>query len=263
MFYKPICRLIAILAAVLLTGCAATNNYEKYYKPKDITRLTNVEYLKENQEPQIIEVPVNALEQTNLTLQGKGYVPISSSDFNGEFQDVSFAKAQAKRVKAVLVLVASKYTNTETSTRPLFLPNNQLTYGSGIVNNRSYSGTSTTYGSTVVPITTNHRRYDQGAIYYVKNTKKLRFGVLLAELTPEIRKALQRNTGSLVNVVVDGSPAFYANVLVGDVIIELEGKPVRSPQEALTALLSVDPKADHAIIKVLRNGAEKTIDIKF
>jgi serine protease Do len=263
MFYKPICRLIAIIAVVLLAGCATTNNYAKFYKPRDITKLPDLEYLKENQEPQVMQAPMRTMKQTIKQIIGKGYFPIGVSLFNGELQDESFAKAQAQQVKAVLVLVANEYLNTKTSTVPLLVPNNHTTYGSGTINHGSYSGSSTTYGSAIVPITTQHHRYDQIAIYYVKSTKQNRIGLIITDLTPEIRKALGRNTGALVFVVVDESPAFYANVLEDDVLIEFEDKPIRSALEAQTILLSADRNADHATIKVLRNGAEKTIAIKF
>jgi hypothetical protein len=261
--YSPICRLIVIIAAVLLAGCATTNNYAKFYKPNDVTKIPDLEYLKKNLEPQVMQAPMRTIKQTNKQIIGKGYFPIGVSSFNGEMQDESFAKAQAQQAKAVLVLMANEYLNTKTSTVPLLVPNNHTTYGSGTINHGSYSGSSTTYGSAIVPITTQHHRYDQIAIYYAKSTKPNRIGLVIIDLTPEIRKALGRNTGALVFVVMDESPAFYANVLEDDVLIEFQDKPIRSALEAQTIFLSADRDVDHSIMKILRNGEEKTIAIKF
>jgi S1-C subfamily serine protease len=63
----------------------------------------------------------------------------------------------------------------------------------------------------------------------------------------------QQADGLLVNGVVDGSPATAAGMLVGDVILLFDGKPVEDT-EALLTLLRGDRIPREATITILRGG---------
>ena len=220
-------RLYILLITLVITGCAQSG-YKQFFKPYvDARTIPDVELLREGQEPKVFGS--DNFERDIKILRAKRYIVIGYSSFNGGYEDNSNAAAQAKRIGATLVLINSKFTNTQTTTSTLFLPDNKTTYqsGTGTANttynsayggylgssttNAYYSGTSTTYGTKTVPITSHQRRYDQTAIYLVKLTKKLKFGVLFKELTPDQRHSLERNTGTLIDIVIEKTPAFYAN----------------------------------------------------
>ena len=256
--------LLIIAVAFLLTACAS--GYQQFYKPYvDPKNLADVELLQPGEEPKVYGT--SNFDKDIKTLRSKMYIPIGYSSFNGKYEDESKVKAQAKRVGATVVLVNSQYTNTQTTTSPLFIPNSSTTYSSGSVYGGGiyggYSGTSTTYGSTVVPITTQQRRYDQTAVFFVKSTKKPKFGVSIHNLNDVHRRDLERNTGAVIEIVVEKSPAFYANVLPGDVLIKINGVDVRDAAHAMKLMTQINTNDKTATFTVIRNNKEKQIEIDF
>jgi len=236
-----------------LSGCA-TNDYKNFYSEyADPKTLPNLEELKPGQEPELYTS--NNLGQDVLTMRSKGYAVIGESAFNADHEDPAKAIMQAKAVGATVILVNVEYTNTESSTTPLLLPNNQTTYFAG--------GAATTYGTVVVPISSNTRRYDQFGVYFAKWKEKARFGIQGRDLTPVLRRELERNTGMLIEVVVEDTPAFDANVIAGDVLIEVNGKTIRDYDAAAKILGAVPESAESAVITIIRNGEEEDITVTF
>jgi serine protease Do len=85
---------------------------------------------------------------------------------------------------------------------------------------------------------------------------KPRWGVGLADLTPEIRQQLQINdsvSGAVVERVMPGSSADNAGLQRGDVITEVNRKPVKSAAEVQKALSDVGKGGD-ALVLVYSNG---------
>ncbi|MGA9526748.1 MAG: Do family serine endopeptidase [Terriglobales bacterium] len=85
---------------------------------------------------------------------------------------------------------------------------------------------------------------------------KGRWGMTLGELTPDLREQLQASAsihGALVNDVVPGSPADNAGISRGDVIVEVDRKPVKSVSDVAEALSNV-PKGQDALVLVWSNG---------
>ena len=114
-----------------------------------------------------------------------------------------------------------------------------------------------------VPIIRQLRRYDHVAIYFVRRIGKPRFGFEYSDLEPDQRQALGRNTGAVVLIVIEKTPAFYANVVEGDVIIAVDGIEVRGKDEAGKVLGQVSPDAKSSTLTVLRAGVEREIEVKF
>lgn len=270
---------IILLVAVFLSGCA-TSGYKQFYNPYvDAKTQPEVQLLAKGQAPQIFGT--DNFDRDILILRSKNYIPIGYSSFNGGYEDTKNAAEQAKQIGATLVLVSSQYTNTQTTTSTLFLPDNKTTYHSGTASgntsynsayggylgssntNATYSGTSTTYGTKAVPITSHQRRYDQNAVYFVRSTKKYKFGVQFNDLTPDQRAQFERNTGVLINVVIEDSPAFYSNVLAGDVLIAVDGHLVKNAQHAMKLMGGVSPDKKSSELTVIRNGTEKEIEVQF
>ena len=85
---------------------------------------------------------------------------------------------------------------------------------------------------------------------------KMRWGVGLADLTPELRQQMQAPSdlyGAVVGQVAPGSSADNAGLQRGDVIVEVNRKPMRSAAEVKEALSGV-PKGQDALLLVWSNG---------
>ena len=256
-------QIATVFACFILAACAS--GHQQFYKPYiDAKTLPDVQLLGNGEEPKIFSS--NDMERDAKIAMSKGYRSIGVSSFNGESESEQAVINQAKSVGAVLVLVNSKFTESKSITTSLFLPDNQTTYHSGSVNgtygSANYSGSSTTYGTKVVPITTEQQRYDQTAVYFVKSTKKLKFGLSMVDLPPELRSKYERNTGALIDVVMEESPAFLANILPGDILIEFNGAAVINAQQAANLMQTYSPKDDKCILKIIRNGTEKSIELQ-
>lgn len=231
-------------ACLFIAACAAVNPYEKYYRGETNAR-SNPEYIVSTEPIRII--PTNNLEQDGKKLMAKGYAPIGKSAFNAGENSVSTQQVLdvATIVGAQIVLTASEYTNTESGAVPILIPNVSTSYSSGTAtaygaggSATAYgSGTTTTYGNKAVYMPYSIRRSDFVAFYFAKT--KVKVGLYVEPLDDSLKKKIQRNNGVRVYVVIEDSPAFEANVLPDDILLSVNGTPIKSIehfQEILTQL---------------------------
>lgn len=255
-------RSICALAAVFIAGCA--NNYQKFYVQRaPAQEIKNLELLKSSQEPSIFST--NNLDRDLNILRAKRYVVIGSSEFNAQLENTNNAIDVAKSVGATIVLLSSAYTNTQTSVVPFFMPNTTSSTTSGMISNpygatSNFSGTTTTYGTAVVPVTVNNRRYDQVAVYLAKSQVKPKIGIFFNDLTDKERKAFGQNTGVMVVTVVENSPAFLANIINGDLIIKYNGTDVVN-SDGLRKLIDTNNLGEKITFTVIRNGKIQDISL--
>ena len=90
------------------------------------------------------------------------------------------------------------------------------------------------------------------------------FGIELSPLTAQDARSLRlppNTEGVLVSDVELGSAAQRAGVSRGDVILQVNRRPVTTPQEATRALAQV-PSGGTAFLLVLRNGQENFVTIR-
>ena len=84
----------------------------------------------------------------------------------------------------------------------------------------------------------------------------------MQELTKDVRNGLglKIKSGVLVSDVMDDSPAEEAGLRDGDVIIEFDGKKVRSPRDLKRLVLRADG-GDEVAVKIVRGNKKKTLHI--
>lgn len=265
----------SLIAIVLLTSCV--NGYQRFYSPYvDVKNLKDVHLLGENEQPQIFAT--NDINRDIKIARSKYFIPIGYSSFNGEMESQQSLISQARNVGSSLVLLNSKFTETRAITTPLFIPNNQTTHYSGTTDgningiygetnyngnfNAFTSGSVTTYGTTVVPMTQYQQRYDQNAVFFVKQTRKARVGITLTDLTPELRSQYQMNTGAVIDIVLEDSPAFNANILPGDILISFNGIQVNNAMHFVELAKSIGSNGGKCPIKIIRARTEKTFELR-
>ncbi len=85
---------------------------------------------------------------------------------------------------------------------------------------------------------------------------KMRWGIGLSDLTPEIREQLQAPRdlhGAVIEQVQPGSSADNAGLQRGDIIVQVNRHDVQSASDVQQALASV-PKGQDALVLVWSNG---------
>ena len=78
-------------------------------------------------------------------------------------------------------------------------------------------------------------------------------GIGLQDLTPELMKSfnVKEKEGALISQVYEGSPAEKAGLKVGDIIVEVDGKKMKSSQDVVREVLKrqIDQKIQFGIIR--------------
>ena len=98
----------------------------------------------------------------------------------------------------------------------------------------------------------------------VKNGRVVRgfMGVNIQDLTPALAGEfkLKEHSGALVAEVTPNSPAEKAGLKSGDIILEFDGKLVPDSRH-LKLRVSQTPPGTKTPVKILRDGAQKTVDV--
>ena len=224
-------------------------------------------------EPQLVATSAENHSEEARRLEENGFVCIGFSGFRGGSPTQHQLVEQAKKVGAEVVIHTSEYSHTEQGVRPVFsyVPGQTYTttrygtanadvYGSGgyASGSGSYSGsaTTTTPGTShtdYVPY--QNRVYEHGVTFW-RRIKPGLFGVRPGPIPEPMRSTLQRNTGAFVESVVQDSPAFKANIMRGDVIIQLADKPIATAQELVDLLPSY--AGQKVSVRLLRDA--RTLD---
>ena len=99
----------------------------------------------------------------------------------------------------------------------------------------------------------------------VRNGKVTRayLGVTIQEVSPQLAKAFgeAEPRGALVGDVTSGSPAERSGLRKGDIIVELNGKPIADSNQLRMSISMMAPDAT-VNLKVLRNGSEHDFSVK-
>jgi membrane-associated protease RseP (regulator of RpoE activity) len=209
---------LCVLVASALAGCA--NPFHDFYH--QAPSVPDARML-----PGAIPAtgPVEVYTTTDMqkdvrAAQRRGYAVVGQSTFNSGGRGVSGdnLRKQAQDVGAQMVLISSSYTNTVNGAMPLVTPTSSTTFVSS-----SYgSATATTYGTTTTMVPFSVRRSDYTAVYFVR--RKSLLGVYMRPANDEERQKLQSNSPLIVDIVIDNSPAFTADILPGDAVTSFAGQ---------------------------------------
>lgn len=252
-------RLWLVLPVLLLGACA--NPYKTYYHSK-VSVAENPRYLAYDGEPEIYggtEVP-----QDVRTMREENYLMIGTAAFAGPSLNKSQIVEQAKAVKAAAVIHYSKYSHTVSGATPITVPDTRTSYHSGTVYGSgggyaSYDGTSTSYGTTTEYIPYSFERYDVVATFWAKR-RPGGLGFYAEGLYPEHRRAIGSNKGIYVAAVFRDSAAYRADMLSGDILLEIDGETV----DDVRKLFAMVPKyygRKNVPFLLFRNGKRFTVTV--
>lgn len=261
-------RVAVFTLAVLLSGCAG-NPYQEFYRAYPGLEAPQSLPAYDPSGGELLVYTTSDFAGDTLTLMEQGYWPVGEASFSAGASLITDRnlRAQAAAIGAHAVLISTEYSHTVSGGMPMSVPKTSTTYSSGTATAygsggsvTAYgSGTSTTYSSDTVVVPFSVDRYNAGARYFVKVRHS--FGVLPMPLDNEARRALGSNRGLWVTGVVQGSPAFFADIVPGDIVLSLNGEPVyaieqlRDLQNALVGQM-VD-------VEVMRDGERMTIPVRF
>lgn len=112
-----------------------------------------------------------------------------------------------------------------------------------------------------VPAPALMRIVDGLATYGRIRTGYLGVGIQPARLSPSAREAAGQERGLLVASVEPGGPAELGGMLLGDVILAVDGEPVES-MEDLLAVLSGDVVGKDVQVRLMRGGNRKDLNLR-
>lgn len=264
--------LLVLLGIFLVGGCGGGRPYSQYYH--DLIQGGDTSSLIfATEEPKIL-IGTNPDVDLISGLE-EGYVPIGYSSFTGPQFNQNQAIDQAKQLKASLVVVYSKYLDTQSGVKPVVLPDvktstssaQSTAYGSAFGSGGYASGsatafgtgTTTTYGTKTIYKPYVIDRFEQGAVYWVKRKEGL-LGVVPRDLPPELRQKIGSNKGVLVVAVLKRSPAFSADILRGDVIKKINNIEIIDLKHGQQITASNANKK--VSITLLRDGKEIVKEVK-
>jgi hypothetical protein len=119
--------------------------------------------------------------------------------------------------------MATPTTSTTTSTF------SGSTYGRGGYGTFQGTGTSTTYGSATTWVPYSVDRYSQTVGFFRKLTRPPVVGFRLVRPSDEERSRAGTNQVARVSAVMRGTPAFYADILRGDLLLKFGDTQVSDP----------------------------------
>lgn len=261
-------RRICVIVALALGGCALTpgseggNGYAKFFSPE--SGATPQAIAATRAAPPTGSPQVAAVAHWDANTAGacarQGYVLIGSSSFtSGHPEPDQDAIKLATQIGADLVVILNpEYKGTVSTSVPITVPTtstsytnaNATAYGAGGPVMAYGNSTTTTYGSstTYVPVTVQRSAYAAG--FFIK--KRYIFGAMFRDLNDTERQQYQTNRGAYVSTVIDGSPAYNADILPGDVILRINGQTING-QAGLMESINTD-RGQTVEVTIARQG---------
>jgi hypothetical protein len=256
-----------LAAGIAMFSCAIASAFQHAYQP--VQGLTAEVIASRRLAP---PPPVPAAErakptdgQVILDSYGKrGFVMIGVTTDDGSPASQESNLRQGQAVGADLVLMLHPYHADEI--KPVAGTGVIATYSSGTSVYQPVSpmrpmgrGTTTATGNTSIFVPLVPTRMSTGAVYFIK--ARFSLGVFVRDLSDAERKAAPIETGVAVRLIVDGTPAANADILVGDVIAAIDG--VQTPSSHTFNDIVGSRSGQSIKIVLIRRGQtiEKTVQL--
>lgn len=256
----------------MLGGCAT--GYSDFYQPAGglSQGAQPLDRAGSSSAPEVHRTANPGSEQASQALVDRyarrGYALMGTAFFNsGNDEDEANAVEQARKVGADLVVVFNpKYTGTVTSTIPITVPTTTTARVRSTATAHGPDGTvrvhgtetATLHGTTTILKPVSVDRQDFGALFFAK--RRWPFGAMWRDLNDEERQSLGRNRGAVARVVVDGSPAYAADVVPGDIVVSVDGVPVSNAESMMPLIQS---KAGGRVkVEIIRKGRSLMKDVQ-
>lgn len=252
---------LVVVFSCLLTSCVTTG-FADFYKPRyEDDFFPESSYLKEGETPVVLAT--SDLDSKFREISSNWFWCIGYSGFNGPYLDDSeITKALTNLCReqgAKLAIYSKAYTDTRNGVYSTPQTNyHYYTDANGYM--RSY--TTTSYNTSSYSI----QRYDFSAYLFVSIPEEYKVfyvpGLFVADLSQQDRDKYKQNTGCLVNIVYKDSPAYYANLVHGDIITAINGKTVRSTDDFFE-IRNNTSLGDVWNLAVVRDGQVKEVSLTF
>ena len=215
--------MLAALLAALLGGCAALG--APAYEDVSHTTMADADTTPATGAPRLVESSGDPKMDVFLMLD-QGYAVIGRSPFVGSVQEPTSVLDEARRAGAGLVVVGGRYRGDEAA--------------------------DTSY------IRYDVARYDRWALYFAP-LPRTGLGVLLDRMSERQRQAAHGAGGLQVIAIRKGSPAARNDIVIGDVILAIDGRPVRDLQSYRAAIAAA--RGGNAALELLRDGKRRSLTL--
>ena len=239
-----------IALALAASAPAFGNDWQKFYHSVQDARMV----IPWQGPPETVMSSGNLVDDTGVMWR-RGFALIGYSAFNSPNNKTTDAIKWATELKARYVMLGTDLVSSRTTALPLTLPHTTSSTTNGNVGTTPFSATTTHYGAqtSFIPVTVN--RFDKLALYFSEVPKK-GTGILPRDLTPAEVASLDTQRAMAVRAVRDGSPAYEADILPNDLIIEVNGSPAD-----LTNWQAAVRKDPVLHVKLMRNGQHREVSI--
>lgn len=250
------------LSLIFLLSSCMTTGFKDFYQPWDEEGLLPTEaYLQMTEESSVIKC--SDLNSKFREIASNWYWCIGYSGFNGP--DLSDHETRqelinlCKEIKAKVAIYSKRYTDTKSGVYST--PHNNYHHYTDINGFfRSYITTSYTTNSYSID------RYDFSSYFFVPIPEDYKImyapGFSVVDLSQADKDFYKQNTGCLIYIVYNSSPAYFSNLVYGDIITRINNKDIYSANDILE-LQKISKNGDIWNITILRNGMEKDITVKY
>lgn len=226
---KKLSTIIFFSFCILFASCSSVHDISEFYTQyQDINDLNDVVPLEGNDK---IELQQSSnIEKDTYIAVSNWNLCLGNVSYEGPDRDTKAIEKLAEKMKATLVLYNISYLRT--------------TYSSA-------------YGSI-----NSRNRYNHAAVFFVKMTKPGNsIGFVFRNITFDMQKILKRNTGAEIDIVYVNTPAFYANIVSGDIVTAVNGQDITTANDLNNAIKDLK-HGDSITLTLLRQKGEVNVMVK-
>lgn len=261
---------VCFTVVVILSGCV--NPYYTHYE--DMLRKwpyarSFLQETPDEQSPKL--VTSKDMRGDAFFMLEDGYILIGKSTFRSPPINEKKALIHAEKVGADVVLIKQEYVNTVTQSVPIteWMPDRTISTVETTTFKKNPSAppqvfrreiTQTLEGEAYIRYVPRSTEYYNHSATFWKKSKPSICGVLVHALDEDTKKRLQSNKGVIVKVVVNRSPAFFADILRGDIITTFNNKPVADPKDFFDKIRM--PGGEYITLKIIRNDIPRDISFQ-